>query len=335
MKHLEEDALTLLKEAVGESGTVSIQAGSIVEIIFDSGPTVTFRMNVRTRDSGPEPDAAGRVLRVVRRANKAELADLRARGESFVALTGSVRIQVPGVLIDRTDLKLRKKQGGRPSRRSAFSDRASLIPRWLFSQPPGRPFTLTELARAADVSPSVASYAVRDLAQRGLVASEENGRERRIRLIDHTALIEAWTREYAWKDNVRLSVHAPIGSLQRFLTRLARLPLPRHALTLHAGASLSLPHAPVEQVHVYVDLNTLAQVSDLAGELDWPIDPDGRLQFLIPAYRTSVWTGVRCDRDIPRVSDLQLTLDLWNHPIRGREQAEVLLEKLLRDLESS
>jgi hypothetical protein len=46
----------------------------------------------------------------------------------------------------------------------------------------------------------------------------------------------------------------------------------------------------------------------------------------------SVWTGVTIRNQVPVVSDLQLILDLWNHPIRGIEQAELILEKHLLGL---
>jgi hypothetical protein len=96
------------------------------------------------------------ILWVLRRPKKGELEALRAAGQSFVALTGAVRIQVPGLLIDRTDLR-RPNRTVQTGQRSAFSDRASLVPRWLFSQTPPTQWSLSKLAAASGVSPSVAS----------------------------------------------------------------------------------------------------------------------------------------------------------------------------------
>jgi hypothetical protein len=110
------------------------------------------------------------------------------------------------------------------------------------------------------------------------------------------------------------------------------LRLPQYALTLQAGGSLLLPHAPVEQVHVYVDVTNAEGLSRLAQRLDWPPDPRGQLHFLVPFYRASIWTGVKMRGEVPVVSELQLMLDLWDHPIRGREQAEVILEKHILNL---
>lgn len=333
MKQFQEEGLALVAEALGETGTVAWEDPETVRITIDRGPSFTLRMALRREDdpsaSGPTP-----TLWILRRPKRRELQALRAKGQSFVALNGAVRIQVPGVLIDRTDLRLPAK-GTRPSRRSAFSDRASLIARWLFYQPTNSQWTITGLAEAAGVSPSVASYAVQDLEQRHLVETRASGRERRIRLVEHRALIAQWAKEYDWRDNVCLRVHAPIGSPRRFLARLTVLSLPPCAVTLQAGASLLLPHAPVEEIHLYVDLRSEARIAELTRKLDWPPDPSGQFHFLLPYYKTSVWGGVREHDGVPVVSDLQLMIDLWNHPIRGREQAELLLEKHLPRLRST
>jgi len=332
VKRLREEALALVAAAVGHAGEVSFEDAGTVRIQIEQGPRFALRMVFREEEHGSEFGQTP-PLWVLRRPKKAELEDLRARGQSFVALTGAVRIQAPGVLIDRGDLRPQTKTV-RSNRRSAFSDRASMVPRWLFNQRPEKKWTLTTLATAAGVSLSVASYAVRDLVQRGLVEADTGGRERRIRLTDHRALLATWAREYDWQDNLSLSVQAPIGSPSRFLARLVTLPLPRYALTLQAGASLILPHAPVEQVYLYLDVSNPEGLSSHARRLDWPPDPRGKLHFLVPHYRASVWTGMRVSSDVPVVSDLQLMLDLWNHPIRGREQAEVILEKHILKLEA-
>jgi hypothetical protein len=56
------------------------------------------------------------------------------------------------------------------------------------------------------------------------------------------------------------------------------------------------------------------------------------LIFLLPYYKHSVFYGKQRIRSVWVVSDLQLYLDLHNHPIRGLEQAEHLYEKRLRHI---
>lgn len=325
MNNLQEDIVALIATVLGNSGTVTWEPPGRVIISLDGGPTFGLEVAQPPKESHV-PEASTPTLWVLRRPKRGELENLRAQDQSFVALNGAVRLQSPGVLIDRNDVKL-PTRAVRPSQRSAFSDRASLIPRWLFKEPSDSEWTITRLADCAGVSLSVTSYAVKDLERRHLLDVQARGRERLIRLVDHRQLLVQWAREYDWRDNPSLAVHAPVGSVQRFLRRMASLELPRCALTLQGAASLLTPHAPVEKLHLYVDLKSRASLSSLARRLDWNPDPDGEFQFLLPYYKTSVWRGLRERDGVPLVSDLQLMLDLWNHPIRGREQAELLLEK--------
>jgi hypothetical protein len=53
---------------------------------------------------------------------------------------------------------------------------------------------------------------------------------------------------------------------------------------------------------------------------------------MLPYYSDSVWWALERRRGLPVVSALQLALDLWHYPLRGREQAEHLLETQLRPL---
>lgn len=327
MKSRIDEALAIVREALADSGTASWDAPGVIRIAVAGASRLDLRL-VFPDESEVSLDEPGETLLLLRRPTKRDLRDLRSKGLSYVGLNGVVRIQGPGLLIDRTDLKVTTTPT-RPVRRSAFSDRASLITRWLFAQPLGSESRISGLAEAAGVSPSVASYAAKDLERRGLVEVAARGRERWIRLVEHRRLLTQWAAEYSWRDNTSLAVHAPIGSPRRFLARMPLPLLPRCAVTLQAGASLVLPHAPVEQIHMYIDVPTPADLSHVARKLEWPPDPGGQLLFFMPYYRRSVWDGVREREGVPVVSDLQLMLDLWNHPIRGREQAELLLEKHL------
>ncbi len=105
MKRFQEESLALVAEALGESGALAWEDPETVRITIDQEPSFTLRMAPRWQD---ETSASGSTptLWILRRPKKRELQDLRAKGQSFVALNGAVRIQVPGLLIDRTDLRL-------------------------------------------------------------------------------------------------------------------------------------------------------------------------------------------------------------------------------------
>lgn len=152
----------------------------------------------------------------------------------------------------------------------------------------------------------MASYAIHDLEQRGIVAVRREGRQRLVSLQEHRQLILHWAREYSWRDNLRVTVRAPIGSIPSFLRRLASLQLPRCALTLHAGPHRISPHAPIEEVALYVGLPSGRHAVRLAHEVGWPPDPSGGLHLMLPHYEDSVWVDMRSfDTGPPVVSALQ------------------------------
>jgi hypothetical protein len=96
---------------------------------------------------------------------------------------------------------------------------------------------------------------------------------------------------------------------------------------MQAGASRVEPHANWESVHVYVDVHSISALADVASSAGWEPGP-GKLVLMRPWYAHSAWVGMRTMDGLPVVSDLQLVLDLWHYPVRGREQAEMLLRRM-------
>lgn len=279
------------------------------------------------------------VVWVLPRASAAQRNALRARGEPFIDLSGAVSVRLPWILVDREDLApVRSSAGLLSAKADPFADKSSLVLRTLLEQrDPRRAWGVREIAGAAGVGAATASDAFNALAARHLVQIARRGRAAEVRLVDPTALIDAWTRMYDWRLNRGVMVHAPIGDPAQFLRRLPRLMHPQYrwALTLQAGASLLAPHATWDRVHVYVDIpradrasatHVLTAIAERAG---WSAGADGRLVLVAPFYATSAWHGLRMMGDLPVVSDLQLVLDLWHYPLRGREQAEYLLRRML------
>jgi hypothetical protein len=316
--------LSLIQQALGPTGRAEWTDPDQLEIELSTGGRHRFQVvgrGVEAGRAGAEPPW----LRVLERVDSGELERLRHGHGSFVSLRGVVRIEAPGLLIDRTDLTPPKRSGD-PPRRSAFSDRASLIPRWLFEHPVEEAFSVSGIAHEAGVSASVASYAIQDLERLGVVEANRRGRAHEVRLVDHRLLIEAWCRSYDWRDNASLAVHAPIASPHRFMSRLQTL-LEGSAWTLHAGASLIQPLVELEDLHVYVAASSARDLERLAHEKGWLPHREGRLHLLAPYYERSMFPEVRKLDGIPVVSTAQLIVDLWHYPVRGREQAELLLEK--------
>jgi hypothetical protein len=107
--------------------------------------------------------------------------------------------------------------------------------------------------------------------------------------------------------------------------------IPKWALSLHAGASLVAPFAVFSEVHVRL-AGPGWEESVRAFSRRFALEPAGAEANLIlvePYYRGSWNYGLREIRGLPVVSDVQLYLDLQLYPMRGREQAARILERIL------
>lgn len=221
--------------------------------------------------------------------------------------------------------------------RDPFADRASLLCRVLLEHP-GEEWSVRGLAQAAGVAPMLSSDVVRQLESARLLTTRPDGRKLLCRLVDPQGLLDAWTAAYRWDRNAAITVSAPIADEARFLRRLDTAITQRWALTLLAGAWRRMRYTPTDVLHLYVECDSVADLRALATNNDWPVDPAGRLVLMKPSYRTSVWFGASLHaagepNPVLAVSDLQLILDLWWYPERGRETALQLWRPLLQRFE--
>jgi len=332
MKWAEAAALELINEAIQPGGRLIRQPrGSLV-----ARPDATVQLAAGTRIDlelkrwgTPLPQPAGdtAIVWVLERSLPELRQRLREADENFVDPAGWVRLHLPGLIVDRSDLERVRRPPGSETR-NPFADRASRIPRTLFASASDRTWSIQELAGEADVSLGTTSYAVTALADRDLVEVSAVGKEKRVRVRDRRTLVLQWSAEYSWRRNTAVAFDVPEGSPTRFLKRLPDLlGMDRWALSLQAGATLVDPHARWDTVHIYMREATSEALHLVGNELGWhPVD-NGNVVLLAPYYTDSVWFGSREIDGLPVVSNLQLILDLWHYPVRGREQAEMLLDR--------
>jgi hypothetical protein len=268
---------------------------------------------------------------VLRTASAARQQRLRERGENFIALNGAVRLVDDWLVLDRTGLPSARAGATLARRTDPFSDRNSLIARTLLAHP-HRTWGVRELAGHAGVSLGTASQVIRALAGIGAIEQKLHGRAADIRLTDPERLLRPWFTAYSWKRNAAATFNAPVGDVSRFLRRLPKLlGETRWALTLQAGAAQVAPHATWDRVHVYADVEHVVDLLRIGEDHGWEHSEDGRVVLMKPYYKTSVWHELQTLHQLPVVSTLQLALDLWHYPLRGREQAEHLLNLALKD----
>ena len=215
-----------------------------------------------------------------------------------------------------------------PQERNPFADSASMLLRVALSNP-AKAWGIRELSRMAGTSPALAILALRQLERVGLASRES---PTQARLLDPVQLIRDWAAWYAMKavKYYRFSI-AGINDADAILKLLSkeRAQLPgQWALTCMAGASLVAPFATFKEVHIHLPRAERLRKS-WVDVLRLTPDKLGPIHLIQPYYADSGSFGAQVVHKLPVVSALQLYLDCYRYPVRGREQAEHILSEVL------
>ena len=103
-----------------------------------------------------------------------------------------------------------------------------------------------------------------------------------------------------------------------------------YALTLHTGANLITNYVNTQAVYCYLRSEHFNEISlDLRQALELKeLKKGGNVYLIRPYYKNSAFFNIRLIKGYNVVSDLQLYLDLYNFPQRGREHAQFLLKTI-------
>lgn len=246
----------------------------------------------------------------------------RREGVGYVDLVGNVYLRFGSVLVDRVSPESRPRE--RRGAKQLFAPKATRVVRDLLVnwEEPSR---ITDLANRCDMSPGGVHWVVSLLQDKGFAERDEN---KRVVLTGPGELLDAWAEAWSMDRNrprVFFSLERTPESLMRSVADAARGKGTPYAFTLLAGASKVAPYVRFEDVWVYVseDKNAWGRDLDLR-----PVDGGGNLVLLDP-YDEGVLSHLQEVDGMRVVSNVQLYVDLYNHPGRGREQAEFLRERVL------
>ena len=249
---------------------------------------------------------------------------LREAWVPFIDLAGNAWLTHLGVHIDRRGFANPAAETRLP--RGPFSDKASLVSRALVASGGGR--GVRDLAGELGLSAGYVSKVLKELDRRGYLARRADG----VALRHAGELLTDWLHAYRGRQPAStMTYFAPAASAKALVetARGAGFALsPGYALTLQSGASLVSRYAEFGTLEVYVSDASLAD--GIAAQLGArPVSRGANLVVMLPYYRVSAFYGARRIRGLSVVSDLQLYLDLYDFPRRGREQAERIFERRL------
>jgi len=260
---------------------------------------------------------------------------LRDANAAFIDYAGNAWLVVPGIHIDRRGFANPGKE--ERGQRDLFSDKASLVLRTLLvaRSPMGVreiASTVSERDERIGLTPGYVSKMVGELERRGYVSRSDE----KIKLRHADELLRDWTSAYRGRRRpVPASYFILAPSVEDLLPRIAEAFDAKGAdyvLTGHAGASLVDRYTAFDVADVYVRELEDA-VPALAALGARRVERGGNVNISVPYYRESAFFDRQMSKGgISVASDLQLYLDLYDYPVRGREQAEHLYERRLRPL---
>ena len=241
----------------------------------------------------------------------------------YVDLAGNCYLRLDDLYVEKVVDKNPFPARGRPA--SLFSPVSSRIMRALLESR-GRAWQVQELAREAGVSLGHTSNVCRRLLDDAHLAKEQG----KLKLVEPARLLDAWREAYAPRHR-RLPYYSFESALESRMGALARAATAgslRYAVTSLAAAQLVAPFVRgVTTLEAYISDELEREAWVKALDLR-PVEAGANLILLVPDD-LGVLDASRVVNGIRVVGDVQLYLDLWTDPGRGREQAEFLRKERL------
>jgi hypothetical protein len=249
----------------------------------------------------------------------------REEGTGYVDLAGNCFLHFDEFYLERHVDRNPFPMRGRPP--SLFGPVASRLARALLEDQ-HRGWTVSELSSLCQVSLGHASNVTRRLHGEAYLEK----RQGRLHLVEPAKLLDAWRDAGPSSSAERLAYYSfEPGMTERLakLSAVARSRGWRYAVTSFAAASLVAPFVQgIETLEWYVEDTTA--VPGWIGAMGLrPVQAGPNVMLRVPAD-PGVFHLARTINDVTVVGPVQLYLDLWSEPSRGREQAEFLRQHILK-----
>jgi hypothetical protein len=243
----------------------------------------------------------------------------------YIDLDGNVFLKFDEVFIEKESKESRIRM--RRQVKDLFAPLSSRIIRILLVNPK-KSWTLSQLSKTANTSIGYAHKIARTLEAKGYAIRDRNYK---LKLSRPRSLLDEWASRYDFiSENTLHNFYTFERDANIFIKKIGGVADKnnlRYALTLHAGASLVAPYVRYTDVHFYAKPEEIARWKDTLNLR--PVESGGTVMLVEP-YDEGVFWGIQKIAGIKVVSNIQLYIDLFNYPARGREQAEFLRSKKIK-----
>lgn len=217
--------------------------------------------------------------------------------------------------------------------KTIFSDKATIVIRAMLSQPEKK-WVARDFEKEFGVGRARAAAVLSILRKKGFVGGIRSGRLAYSILLNKKALLDEWLKFYNFELN---KLHLYYSAYEDVLPRLkdyfdTKKLTDRYALTLHTGANFITNYVNTQAVYCYLKYEDFNEVSlDLRQALNLKeLRKGGNFYLIRPYYKNGAFFNNKKIKGYNIASCLQLYLDLYNFPQRGREHARYLL-KILKE----
>lgn len=248
----------------------------------------------------------------------------RQNNVGFIDMEGNTFLSFDNVLVDKRmkeRINIEKKEII-----EIFSPRATRIIRVLLENIKRDRWLISDLAKEANVSLGYTSDILNALSSQGYI---EKQKRKGFQLKEKTGLLDRWASVYTFSQNNIFNLYTLEKDYAEVFKKIADVSKEidlKSALTLHSAASFVAPYiARFSDIYLYIE----GDIALWRKKLDLKDVEAGANFYLISPYDEGVFYGSRTLKGITVVGNIQLYLDLFKYPARGKEQAEYVRQKLI------
>jgi hypothetical protein len=250
---------------------------------------------------------------------------LKREGIGYLDLAGNCFLKFNNVYIEKVVDK--NPFAEKRKLKTIFKPVSSRILRVLLEEPKKK-WKILELSKVAKVSLGQTSNVFRWLIDEEYLRKDKKFYS----LIEPGKLLDEWSQNYLYTQNKMSAYYSFEQNLEKLLKNISQVSKDKdlkYALTLLSGASLVAPFVRgVSGLQMYIgdtgDLSKWVRLLNLR-----PVESGSNISLYIP-YDEGVFYKTQKIDDIVVVGSIQLYLDLYNYPTRGKEQAEFLRREKIK-----
>lgn len=212
-----------------------------------------------------------------------------------------------------------------------YANKAALVLNWLLGEGIVRPyFSLREVSKETGTSLGLVQKVFTILISKGVLNSEGVRTAKRFFLKKPKQILQEWLDHYKIINKCRMiTYHSGFQDREEILSVLSKTQLTQKvALALHSAAEAhGCKNTSLNTVELYVHDSTIRSELESTLQLE-PQERGYEVLLIEPYYKDLLKLGTKLYMDIKICPVLLNFIDLYHFPLRGREQAEFMAERL-------